>query len=69
MPAYFITRGRQIAGIWSIVVLATAGALAGTIFGERSLKLIPEQVFRRVVAILLVVLGAYMIFFAGGRPV
>ena len=66
MPAYFVTQGRQIAGIWTLVAIATLGAVLGTIFGERLLRLVPERVFRRLVAILVLALGVYMMFFAGG---
>jgi uncharacterized protein len=46
---------------WSIVVVATAGALLGTLGGERVLRRIPEPVFRRVVAVTLVMLGIAML--------
>ena len=61
MPAYFITQGGDIARIWSLVAVATAGAVIGTVVGERLLRRIPEPIFRRVVAILLLILGGYMI--------
>ena len=61
MPAYFITQGGAIAGIWRLVGVATAGAIVGTLIGERVLRRIPEMGFRRIVAVLLLVLGSYMI--------
>ena len=61
MPAYFITQGGDIKRIWILVLTATLGALIGTLFGERLLKRIPEDRFRQVVAVLLLLLGAYMI--------
>jgi uncharacterized membrane protein YfcA len=63
MPAYFISQGGEIERIWVLVLVATIGALIGTLFGERLLKRIPEQLFRRVVAVLLLILGMYMIIF------
>ena len=60
-PAYFITQGGDIKRIWILVLTATLGALIGTLFGERLLKRIPEDRFRQVVAVLLLLLGAYMI--------
>lgn len=65
MPTYFVTQGRQIVAIGPLILVATIGALVGTIFGERLLKRIPEPAFRRIVAALLVTLGVYMIFFVG----
>jgi len=61
MPAYFITQGGDIKRIWILVLTATLGALIGTLFGERLLKRIPEDRFRQIVAVLLLLLGAYMI--------
>lgn len=61
MPAYFITQGAGIARIWILVAVATAGTVVGTLIGERVLRRIPEMAFRRVVAGLVLVLGAYMI--------
>ena len=61
MPAYFITQGGEIAGIWPFVAIATAGAIIGTLIGEPILRRIPETIFRRVVAVLLLALGTYMI--------
>jgi uncharacterized protein len=61
MPAYFISQGEGIAGIWVLVAVATAGAVIGTLVGEHLLRGIPERLFRRIVAVLLLCLGAYMI--------
>jgi len=64
MPAYFVTQGREISAIWVIVVIATLGAVIGTVFGERVLRLVPERLFRRIVAVLVLALGVYMTLFA-----
>src|SRR5438552_12029409 len=65
MPAYFVTQGHEIAQIWILVAVATVGAVLGTLFGEQLLRRIPERLFRRVVAVLLLILGGYIIFFGG----
>jgi uncharacterized protein len=61
MPVYFATQLAEIARIWPLVLIATVGTLAGTVLGIRTLRRIPEMVFRRIVAILLLVLGTYML--------
>jgi uncharacterized protein len=61
MPVYFATQTAAIARVWPLVLLATVGTLAGTVLGVRTLRRIPETVFRRVVAILLLLLGTYML--------
>ena len=66
MPAYFVTQGSEIRGIWGLVLIATIGAVIGTVFGERVLKSIPNNIFRRIVAGLVLALGLYMIIFSRG---
>jgi uncharacterized protein len=61
LPVYLAMEHREIARIWPLVVVATAGVVVGTAFGTRILGRIPEQTFRRVVALLLLALGIYMI--------
>ena len=62
MPVYFVTQLHALANVWPLIVLASAGTLVGTIGGVRVLGRIPESVFRRIVAALLLALGAYMTF-------
>src|SRR5688500_11848933 len=61
MPAYFVTQGASIGGVWTLVAVATAGAVVGTLVGERLLRGIPERLFRQIEAVLLLALGAYMV--------
>jgi uncharacterized protein len=61
MPVYFATQSAAIVRIWPLVLIAIAGTLAGTVFGVRTLRRIPEAAFRRIVAILLLLLGTYML--------
>ncbi|HEY2896378.1 MAG TPA: sulfite exporter TauE/SafE family protein [Gemmatimonadaceae bacterium] len=61
MPVYFATQTAAIARIWPLVLIATLGTLAGTVLGVRTLRRIPEPAFRRIVAILLLLLGTYML--------
>ncbi len=61
MPVYLVTAGDEMASHWRYIAVATAGVLVGTILGERVLKRIPESTFRRVVAVLLLVLGVAML--------
>jgi uncharacterized membrane protein YfcA len=61
MPVYFATQSAAIGRMWPLVLIAIAGTLAGTVFGVRALRRIPEAVFRRIVAILLLLLGTYML--------
>ena len=60
MPVYLASEWREILRIWPLVVTATAGVVIGTLLGTRMLGRIPQQAFRRVIAVLLVALGLYM---------
>jgi len=60
MPVYVLTGARRLAELSPAIVVASAGAVVGTIAGERVLERIPPRLFRRLVAILVVALGVYM---------
>ncbi len=61
MPVYLATEGKEILSVWPLTALAAAGAIAGTFAGGRVLRRIPEQVFRRIVAFIILLLGVAVI--------
>jgi uncharacterized membrane protein YfcA len=61
LPVYLATQGREIASLWPLLLSATAGGLVGTVVGERVLRLIPEPIYRRLVALLVLGLGVFML--------
>jgi uncharacterized membrane protein YfcA len=65
MPVYFVTQAEELAAAWPVIALATAGVVTGTLAGERLLRRVPELVFRRVVAALILALGVVMFFEIG----
>jgi uncharacterized membrane protein YfcA len=66
MPVYLITQGKEIAALWPALLAASVGAAVGTLAGERILRRVPESWYRRVVGLLLVVLGLYMLLRGNG---
>lgn len=66
LPVYLVTESSEIFRIWPLVLTATVAVVIGTAFGTRVLGRIQEQTFRRVVAVLLIVLGVYMAASGGG---
>jgi uncharacterized membrane protein YfcA len=66
LPVYIAAEWRGIAGLWPLILVATAGVVVGTELGTRALVRIPERVFRRMLALLLLLLGVYMITTAAG---
>jgi uncharacterized membrane protein YfcA len=60
MPVYFISQGSQILEQNHFLLLASAGVIAGTFLGMFVLKRLPEQIFKRTVAGLILALGIFM---------
>jgi len=61
MPVYFVTESARIFNAWPAIVAAVIGVVFGTVSGERVLRRIPEQLFRRVVSAVLLVVGVYLL--------
>jgi uncharacterized membrane protein YfcA len=61
VPVYLWQLGGRIGELTLWIALATAGVLAGTVFGNRVLVRIPDRWFRRTVATVLAVLGSVML--------
>jgi uncharacterized membrane protein YfcA len=67
LPVYLATQWREISAIWPLVLAATGGAVIGTALGTRLLGWVPRRIFRRMIAVLLIALGGYMIGAAFGN--
>ena len=61
MPVYFVAYADQLRGLVIPIVVATAGTIAGTIAGGRLLRRVPESWFRRIVAVVLLILGVSLL--------
>lgn len=61
LPIYLVNHGDEIARITPHVSIVTGAVVVGTYFGARILVRMSQIVFRRVVALLLLGLGAYML--------
>ena len=60
VPVYLTTDWREIARIWPLVLTAVVAVVVGTAVGTRVLGRLPQERFRRVIAVLLIGLGLYM---------
>lgn len=60
MPVYAVAEGSEMLDMWPIIAWASAGALVGTVTGERVLRRIPETIFRRIVGGVILALGIAM---------
>lgn len=61
MPVYFARFSTQLLQFWLPITVATAGVLLGTCLGKSVLQKIPEKIFKRSVAMLILILGLSMI--------
>jgi uncharacterized protein len=61
VPVYIVTQRSALAQQWVLVIVALSGVLIGTVAGSRLLKRIPETVFRRVVGVLILAVGVYVL--------
>ncbi len=61
MPVYFLTQSGQVSKFLSILVLSSAAVIAGTLAGNLILKRIPEELFKRAVSLLILLLGIFLI--------
>jgi uncharacterized membrane protein YfcA len=66
MPVYLVAERSGLLAIWPLILIATVGVVIGTLVGTPMLTRVPERQFRRIVAILLLALGGWML---SGRAV
>jgi uncharacterized protein len=59
IPVYLATEGTDLVSHWQLIALLIVGAVVGTLVGGWTLRQMSETVFRRVVGVLLLVLGVY----------
>ena len=61
MPVYFVVEGDRVLEHGGLLLLVLTGVVVGTLLGERVLGRVPERIFRAVVAVLIILLGVYML--------
>ena len=66
MPVYAATQYRDILSAWKMVLIATAGVVAGTVIGKPILQRIPDTTYRLLVAMLVLALGIAMLVHPAG---
>jgi uncharacterized protein len=61
VPVYLYTQHEEMRAILLWIALAMAGVIIGTVIGSRALGRIPDVGFRRVLALMLAILGVAML--------
>lgn len=62
VPVYLMTELGSLVSIWPTILALSIAALIGTMIGERTLHRIPERWFRNSVAVMILGLGAFMLY-------
>jgi uncharacterized protein len=61
LPVYLWLEGAALRGMIVLIAIASAGCVIGTFWGRKLLEKIPDHVFRRLVAVLILMLGVSML--------
>jgi uncharacterized membrane protein YfcA len=61
LPVYLWLQAGALLDLWWPIVVATAGCVIGTLWGKRLLEQIKPSTFRRLIALMLLALGLYML--------
>jgi uncharacterized protein len=61
MPVYLWLQGEALLGLAVPIAIACIGCVVGTFWGRKLLERMPDAVFRKVVALLILGLGGYML--------
>jgi uncharacterized membrane protein YfcA len=61
LPVYLATQSDDMVMLWPSIAVGTIGVVAGTVLGSRVLTRVPEVWFRRVLAVVLALLGGVML--------
>lgn len=64
MPVYFLTQSGQVSQFLLILILSSVAVIAGTFAGNTLLKKIPEVAFKRIVSVLVLLLGIILLILA-----
>jgi uncharacterized membrane protein YfcA len=67
VPIYLATNGADISANVRMLAILTVGGIVGTLLGGPILRRLPEQLFRRVLAVVLVALGVALVIGIGAR--
>jgi uncharacterized protein len=66
VPIYLLTSGTEIGANLRLVAILSVGVVVGTFFGAPILRRLPERAFRRLVAVVLIVVGVLLLAGSAG---
>jgi len=57
VPVYLAVQWAQLASIWQFILIATVGVVIGTVGGKKILEKMPEHIFKKTVAAIILLIG------------
>ena len=57
MPVYLVAQWAQIMSYWQFILIMTFGVLIGTVGGKKILEKLPEYIFKKTVASIILLIG------------
>ncbi|HEY4662615.1 MAG TPA: sulfite exporter TauE/SafE family protein [Candidatus Humimicrobiaceae bacterium] len=63
IPVYIITQGEEMLSIWKWILIASIGVLVGTAAGTYLLRKIPEKIFKKGVASIIILVGIFILIY------
>ncbi len=61
VPVYLAVQWPQIASIWQYLLIMTVGVIAGTLGGKKILEKLPENIFKKTVATIILLIGIWVL--------
>lgn len=61
VPVYLAVQGAQIVSIWQLILIASVGVITGTVGGKGILGKMPEYIFRKTVAAIILLIGIFVL--------
>ena len=61
IPVYLVMQGEQILSIWKLILIDPIGVMIGTAAGTWILRKIPEKIFKKVVAAIVILVGIFVL--------
>lgn len=61
LPVYLLTTGAELVPMWPTIALLSGAVVVGTLVGAPILRRLPDAVFRRSLAVLLILLGVTLV--------
>jgi len=61
MPVYLIVQWSEMVSIWPYILTMTIGVIAGTLGGKKILEKLPENVFKKIVSAIILLIGIWVL--------